>query len=100
MFVHSNVTVGTTPTLLFTLPKSAIYTAVSIQNRDSAAVYVGDASITAASGANGGHYIAPTTGTFQIWASGGDKVYAVSSAGTTTGAVSVLYSYTPADYPV
>jgi len=97
MLVHNNITVGTTPTLLFTLPKSAAYVAVSIQNRDSAAIYVGDSAITVSSGANGGHYIAPTTGTFQIWASGGDKIYGISSAGTSTGAVSVLYSYVPSD---
>jgi hypothetical protein len=97
MIVHNNITVGTTATLLFTVPKSANYTAISIQNRDSAAIYLGDSAITVASGANGGHYVAPTNGTFQLWAGGGDKVYAISSAGTSTGAVSVLYSYVPSD---
>ena len=90
--IHSNVTVGTTPTLLLTLPNGVGYVAVSIQNRDSAAIYVGDNSITAASGANGGHLIAATSGTFQIWLHGNESIYAISAAGTTTGAVSVLYS--------
>ena len=90
--IHSNVTVGTTPTLLITVPNGVGYVAVSIQNRDTAAVYVGDASITAASGANGGHLIAATSGTFQIWLHGNESIYAISAAGTTTGAVSVLYS--------
>jgi len=90
--IHSNITVGTTPTLLVTLPNGVGYVAVSIQNRDSAAVYVGDANITAASGANGGHTIAATSGTFQIWLHGNESIYAISSAGTSTGAVSVLYS--------
>ena len=90
--IHSNVTVGTTPTLLLTLPNGVGYVAVSIQNRDSAAIYVGDNSITAASGANGGHLIAATSGTFQIWLHGNESIYAISAAGTSTGAVSVLYS--------
>ena len=90
--IHQNVTVGTTPTLLVTIPNGVGYVAVSIQNRDTAAVYVGDASITAASGANGGHLIAATSGTFQIWLHGNESIYAISAAGTTTGAVSVLYS--------
>jgi hypothetical protein len=89
---HLNITVGTTPTLLATIPNGVGYVAVSIQNRDSAAVYVGDANITAASGANGGHLIAATSGTFQVWLHGNESIYAVSAAGTSTGAVSVLYS--------
>jgi hypothetical protein len=89
--IHSNVTVGTTPTLLLTLPNGVGYVAVSIQNRDNAAIYVGDNAITA-SGANGGHLIAATSGTLQIWLHGNESIYAISAAGTSTGAVSVLYS--------
>jgi hypothetical protein len=89
---HANVTVGTTPTSLLTLPNGVGYVAVSIQNRDSAAVYVGDSSVTSASGANGGHLIAATSGTLQLWMHGNETVYAVSAAGTSTGAVSVIYS--------
>lgn len=90
--IHSNVTVGTSPTALVTIPNGVGYVAVSIQNRDTAAIYVGDASITAASGANGGHLIAATSGTLQVWMHGNETIYAVSAAGTTTGAVSVIYS--------
>ena len=90
--IHQNVTVGTTPTLLVTIPNGVGYVAVSIQNRDTAAVYVGDASITAASGANGGHLIAATSGTLQLWLHGNETLYAISAAGTSTGAVSVIYS--------
>jgi len=89
---HANITVGTTPTALITLPNGVGYVAVSIQNRDSAAIFVGDKNITAASGANGGHSIAATTGTFQIWMHGNETIYGISSAGTSTGAVSVIYS--------
>jgi len=90
--IHSNITVGTTPTPILTLPNGVGYVAVSIQNRDTAAIYIGDASVTAASGANGGHLIAATSGTFQIWLHGNESIYAISAAGTSTGAVSVLYS--------
>jgi hypothetical protein len=90
--IHANITVGTTPTPLVTLPNGVGYVAVSIQNRDGAAVYVGDAAVTAASGANGGHSIAATTGTYQVWMHGNETIYAISAAGTSTGAVSVIYS--------
>jgi hypothetical protein len=90
--IHANITVGTTPTPLLTLPNGVGYVAVSIQNRDSAAIYVGDANVTAASGANGGHTVAATSGTFQVWMHGNETIYAVSTAGTSTGAVSLIYS--------
>ena len=89
---HANITVGTTPTPLVTIPNGVGYVAVSIQNRDTAAVYVGDSAITAASGANGGHLIAATSGTLQLWLHGNETLYAISAAGTSTGAVSVIYS--------
>ena len=90
--IHNNITVGTTPTLLITIPNGVGYVAVSIQNRDTAAIYVGDSAITSASGANGGHLIAATSGTLQVWMHGNESIYAISAAGTTTGAVSVIYS--------
>jgi len=90
--IHANVTVGTSPTPLVTIPNGVGYVAVSIQNRDSAAIYVGDSAVTVASGANGGHSIAATSGTLQLWMHGNETVYAISSAGTSTGAVSVIYS--------
>ena len=90
--IHSNITVGTSPTPLLTLPNGVGYVAVSIQNRDSVAVYVGDSTVTSTSGANGGHLIAATSGTLQIWMRGNETIYAVSAAGTSTGAVSVIYS--------
>jgi len=90
--IHSNITVGTFPTALVTIPNGVGYVAVSIQNRDIAAIYVGDSNVTAASGANGGHLIAAISGTYQVWMHGNETIYAVSAAGTTTGAVSVIYS--------
>jgi hypothetical protein len=90
--IHANVTVGTTPTALVTIPNGVGYVAVSIQNRDTVAVYVGDQNVTAASGVNGGHVVAATSGTYQVWMHGNETIYAISAAGTSTGAVSVIYS--------
>ena len=98
MLVHVNTTVGNTPTLILTLPTTANYTAVQINNRDSQNVYIGDINITSAVGANGGTSVA-LGGSIQIWLSGGDKLYGVSAAGTAAGAVSCLYSYIPVDVP-
>jgi D-arabinose 5-phosphate isomerase GutQ len=89
--VHINATVGTTITKIFTIPagiKNSV--AVQLQNLDTAAVFVGDASVTT-SGATRGHSIAANA-TFQFWLSAGDTVWAISAAGTTAGALVVTYS--------
>jgi hypothetical protein len=89
--VHINATVGTTPTKLFTLSGGiANPIAVQIQNLDSAAIFIGDSSITA-TGATRGHSIA-AAGSFQLWLSSGDTVWGISAAGTTSGAVVITYS--------
>ena len=89
--VHTNSTVGTTITKIISIPPSKGQSvAVQIQNLDSAAVFIGDATITT-SGASRGHSIAANT-SFQLWLSGGDEVFAISAAGTTAGAVVVTYS--------
>ena len=89
--VHINSTVGTTVTKLFTLSGGISNpVAVQIQNLDAAAIFVGDSSITA-TGATRGHSIA-AAGTFQLWLSSGDTLYAISAAGTTAGAVVITYS--------
>jgi hypothetical protein len=88
--IHTNSQVQTTATLICTVLPTARYTAISIQNGHSAAIFVGDASI-ATSGATVGHSVAAGA-TFQLWLNAGDKVYAISAAATAAGAVSVLYS--------
>ena len=88
--VHFNKTVATSATLLTTLESITDYNAVSIQNNDSASIFLGDSSVTT-SGANKGHVI--TTGaTFQLWLHASNALYAISAAGTADNAVSVLYS--------
>jgi hypothetical protein len=88
--VHINKTVATTATLLTTLNSITEYTAISIQNNDSASIFIGDSTI-AVSGANKGHVVAAGA-TYQLWLRASDAVYAISSAGTAANAVSVLYS--------
>jgi hypothetical protein len=87
--VHINATVGTAPTLICQV-NSGRNVAVQIQNGDSASIWIGDASITV-SGATKGHVITAGT-TFQLWCNSGDKIYAISSAGTAAGAVVITYS--------
>jgi hypothetical protein len=89
--IHNNITVGTTPTLICQLPNGAGYRAVQINNRDSAAIFLGDSAVTNTVGLNGGQNLAASS-SVQIWMSGNDALYAVSVAGTSTGAVSVIYS--------
>lgn len=88
--VHINKTVASTATLLTTLDAITEYTAVSIQNNDTASIFIGDATV-AATGANKGHVVAASA-TYQLWLRANDTVYAISSAGTAANAVSILYS--------
>ena len=64
--------------------------AVQFQNLDSAAVFLGDQTITT-SGATRGHSLAANA-TFQLWLSSGDTVWAISAAGTSAGALVITYS--------
>jgi hypothetical protein len=89
--VHLNATVGTTATRILTVQSGITNpVAVQFQNLDSAAIFIGDSSITA-TGSGRGHSVA-AAGTFQLWLSAGDVVYAISAAGTTAGAVVITYS--------
>lgn len=89
--IHGNITVGTTPTLLCQLPNGVGYRAVQIYNNDNSNIFIGDNAVTTTAGANQGQQVAKGV-PLQIWMSGNDALYAVSAAGTTTGAVSVIYS--------
>ena len=89
--VHTNNTVGTAPTCIVSMPSGlSRNVAVQIQNLDTAAIFIGDSTITS-SGATRGHSIA-VNATQQLWLNSGDKVYAISAAGTSAGAVVVTYS--------
>ena len=99
MFIHNNYLVSTTPVLIASIPKAAGPTQVTINNRDNQHVFIGDIDVTVSLGNDGGSEII-ADGTIQVWVSGGDKIYAVSSHATPSGAVAVCYSYIPKDYPV
>ena len=88
--VHTTTTVANTATLIATIPIQTPYVAISIQNNDSASIFVGD-STTTTTGANKGHVVAAGA-TYQLWCNAGDTIYAISAAGTAANAVSVLYS--------
>jgi hypothetical protein len=88
---HLNVTVGTSTTLAVVIPSGGQRgVAVQFQNLDSAAVFIGDKSITS-SGATRGHSIAANA-TQQLWLNPGDAVYAISAAGSAAGALVITYS--------
>lgn len=91
-FFHTNVTVGTTPTLLLTVPSGQVSTQVTIQNQDTASIFIGDTTITA-SGATRGHAIAAGAEHTRLYYPG-DKIYAVSAAGTVAGGAIILFNTT------
>jgi len=88
--VHLSNTVGTTATLICEIRVGLGSVPVQINNQNAQPIFIGDTTITAA-GAGRGTRIA-SNGNFQVWAHGGDKIYAISAAGTSAGDVSVLYS--------
>jgi len=90
--VHTNTTVGTIATLICQVPNGIGYTAINIYNNDTSSIFIGDANITVTAGSNQGTPITSRGATLQLWLHGGDKLYAISAAGTTAGAVSVIYS--------
>ena len=89
---------ATTKTALFTVPSGTPLCHVTIQNRDTAAALaIGDDTLGAVAGGNGGIYIpvaasATAPSTFQTWLNSGDTIYGFASAAMTSTCV-VLYSY-------
>lgn len=88
---HNTYTVGTTPTLIATIPDKNPHTALLIFNDDNQPIFIGDATV-ATSGADRGIKVSKSTTSSQIWLNAGDKLYAISEAGTAANTVSVLYS--------
>jgi len=90
-FKHFNAGTLTTVSLIHQVDKNASpQTAINIYNGHSAAIFVGDATITT-SGATIGRTIA--NGTSQIfYANAGDMIYAISAAASAAGAVVITYS--------
>lgn len=89
--VHSNITVGTTPTLLVSVPEGVGYTAVQICNNHNQPIYLGSSSVGLLNSATVGNAL-PAGSSVQLWLNANDTVYAISSAATTANSISVLYS--------
>lgn len=88
---HATYTVGTTPTLIAEIPAKNPNTALLVFNDDNNPIFLGDSTV-ATSGADRGIKLSKSTTSSQIWLNAGDKLYAISEAGTSANTVSVLYS--------
>jgi hypothetical protein len=86
-----NNTVGTAATQIAQVPTGQRQNiTVQIQNNDTVAIFVGNSTVTT-SGANQGWKVA-AAGSVQYWCNAGDKIYAISAAGTAANSVVVVYS--------
>jgi hypothetical protein len=89
--IQVNSTAGTTAQIVFTVPVGNRQNVpVYIDNLDTAAIWIGDAGITA-TGATQGIKLAANASR-QLWCNGGDQIYAVSAAGTGAGLVVITAS--------
>lgn len=89
--IHVNAQTATSPVVLLTVKQTARpQTAVSIYNGHSAAIFVGDESITT-SGASIGRTI-PAAGSQVFYMSGGETMYGISAAASAAGAIVFTYS--------
>ena len=90
-FQHINASTQTVVSILHQVNKNARpLTPINIYNGHSAAIFIGDTSITT-SGATIGRTI--TNGTSQIfYANAGDTIYAISTAASAAGAIVLTYS--------
>jgi hypothetical protein len=87
---HQSFTVGTSATLLVTVPDKCQETTVQIVNDDNNSIYIGDASV-ATSGVDKGLTVKKDS-VYSIKLNAGDKLYAIAAIATGANAVSVLYS--------
>lgn len=88
--IHNAYTVATTATLIADIPRKCPKTSVYIYNNDNNQIWIGDATV-ATSGADTGLHIAKQT-VFEIELNAGDKLYAISAAGTSSNAVVTMFS--------
>jgi hypothetical protein len=88
--VHDTFTVGTTATLIATIPAGNPTTTVAVVNDDNSSIFIGDNTLSV-SGANKGLTVVKNTN-YRIDLNAGDQLYAISSAGTANHVVTVLYS--------
>jgi hypothetical protein len=90
-FQHINASTFTTAQPILTVPTGIPrQTPINIHNGHSAAIFVGDLTITT-SGATIGRTIAANANQI-FYVNGGDIVYAISAAASATGAIVITYS--------
>jgi hypothetical protein len=88
---HINSQTLTTASILFTVDKNARpLTPVNIHNGHSAAIFVGDSTITT-SGATIGRTIAANANQI-MYVNANDVIYAISAAASAAGAVVITYT--------
>lgn len=90
-FKHINASTQTVTSILHQVDSNARpQTPINIHNGHSAAIFIGDSTITT-SGATIGRTLA--SGASQIfYASANDTIYAISAAASATGAIVLTYS--------
>lgn len=103
MIDHVSVSLTTTPSVLYTVPKGATQAYITIQNRDTTSlVTIGDSSLAAIGSVDGGIKLPAVSGnvatspvsTIQFWANGGDVIYGMRDANPTIAySCIVLASY-------
>jgi hypothetical protein len=90
-FNHINATTFTTPTAIFTAPTGLPrQTPITIYNGHSASIFIGDSTIATSGATIGRTLTASNSQTFYV--NSGDVVYAVSAAGSATGAIVITYA--------
>jgi hypothetical protein len=90
-FNHVNATTFTNTTAIFTAPTGIPrQTPITIYNGHSAAIFIGDETITTSGATIGRTLAAANSQTFYV--NGGDVVYAVSAAGSAAGAIVITFA--------
>jgi hypothetical protein len=90
-FKHINSGTQTTPTILLTIDRNArALTPITIYNGHSAAIFVGDQSITTSGATIGRTIPAASSQTFYVMPN--DNVWAISAAASAAGSVVITYS--------
>jgi hypothetical protein len=88
---HNSVTVpSATATIIATIPEGNPLTCVHVANLDSAAIFIGDSSLSN-TGVDKGFKIAASA-SYDFWLNAEDSLYAYSVAGTAANTVTVLFS--------
>ena len=90
-FQHVNTSTFTTPQILLQIPTGIPrQTPITVYNGHSAAIFIGDSTITTSGATIGRTLAAANSQTFYV--NGGDVIYGVSAAASAAGAIVITYS--------